>query len=158
MKYPIAFLVFVLVVVELGLFVAYHLGQRSTKLELLMPNEPGKWVCPNPGKTVPCSAAFVPANRFGNWWENPKGYVIIPNPTGDLINRLVPGLKVKRVDEPWRCAKCQQMQPAGTYLVWVSDSLLYGDTPEVRAEIQSKIGWGNDAGSGWCLDCAPKVH
>jgi hypothetical protein len=62
-----------------------------------------------------------------------------------------------RVDEgtrrQWRCACCHRMQPAGSTMVWVPDSVSLRDSRSSVVE-SARLSAHNGNSSGWCLSCA----
>ncbi len=67
---------------------------------------------------------------------------------------LCEGLRVDIVNREYRCAKCQTMQKPTSYLVWISDAMLYGRVP--RDQIAAECKQWHRHGSGVCVSCAPK--
>jgi hypothetical protein len=61
-----------------------------------------------------------------------------------------------REDGQWRCAQCRAMQPTGSTLVEVPDSVRLGD-PSWSVEEFARTGAYNGSGSGWCVRCARKL-
>lgn len=56
----------------------------------------------------------------------------------------------------WRCAQCKRMQPDGSTLVEVPDSVRLGDASWSVEEF-ARTGAYNGSGSGWCVPCARKL-
>lgn len=70
---------------------------------------------------------------------------------------LVPGLRAEKSrGGGWRCSNCHQMQPGGSWEVWVPDSVRHGDPESAITEACRRNAY-NGHHSAWCLKCAPKV-
>jgi hypothetical protein len=69
---------------------------------------------------------------------------------------LCAGLRAERSSHQYRCSECHRMQPNGSWLVWVPDSVRRGD-PAWSVTEACRTNAFNGTGSGWCLSCAPKA-
>lgn len=69
--------------------------------------------------------------------------------------RIVEGLRSEKSDHQFRCSWCQKMQPAGSWMVYVPDSVLKGDPAWSIKDTLSRTRF-NGSYSGWCVACAPK--
>lgn len=94
----------------------------------------------------------------GGWKFEP-----VPPPAKAPVQELAESLGVcvglrveKSLGGQWRCACCSRMQPAGTWLVWVPDSVRRGD-PSWSVTEAARVNAFNGHSSGWCLSCAPKT-
>lgn len=78
----------------------------------------------------------------------------ILTPKGVAALGLCEGLKVEVTTRSYRCGKCGQMQESPGYIVWISDSFIYGNhsTEEARAMCKRRF----QHGSAVCVNCAPK--
>lgn len=69
---------------------------------------------------------------------------------------LVDGLRAEESERPYRCDPCNQMQPAGSVIVWVPRGVLPSD-PEWSIKETGRENAFNGHWSGWCLGCAKKL-
>lgn len=70
---------------------------------------------------------------------------------------LCKGLRPQRTDSQYRCAACSKMQPPGSWMVWVPDSVRRGD-PAWSVIEAARLNAYNGHLSGWCITCAPKAE
>lgn len=71
-------------------------------------------------------------------------------------NHLVEGLEESKSQNSYRCMHCNQMQPAGSSIIFVPDSVKVYDPAWSITEECNKNKW-NGHFSGWCLKCARKL-
>ena len=76
-------------------------------------------------------------------------------PKDDVAEALgiVRGLRVEYTNRQFRCASCHTMQPGGSAMIWVPDSVQRGD-PSWSVTEAARQNAFNGCASGWCLDCA----
>jgi hypothetical protein len=68
---------------------------------------------------------------------------------------LCEGLRAERSDRKFRCAVCREIQPAGSFIVYVPDGISPSDSHQTVTERIRATAYNYDK-SGWCLSCAPK--
>jgi hypothetical protein len=89
-------------------------------------------------------------------------FVDVPPPVTIPANQLAVSLGLlhflqpEKSDTQFRCAQCHTMQPGGSYLVWIPDSVRLGDPAWATAE-SCRQNWLNGHFTGWCVGCARKL-
>jgi hypothetical protein len=65
-------------------------------------------------------------------------------------------LRIEENLDMFRCSRCGQMQPHGSSMVWVPDSIKIGDTSGAVSEVVRRDAYNGHL-SGWCLKCARRL-
>lgn len=90
----------------------------------------------------------------GRWVEVPPPAKAPVDEIAALLG-LCSGLRAER-NSQYRCASCSKMQPDGSWLIWVSDSVRRGDPAWSVTEAARRNAF-NGHSSGWCLACAQSL-
>jgi hypothetical protein len=93
---------------------------------------------------------------MNEWSPVPPPETIAADPNAERLG-LPRGLEAVTSHDQYRCYNCRKMQPRGSVVVYVPDSVLEGD-PAWSVTEAARLNAYNGSGSGWCVKCAQNLN